>query len=62
MRKFETTFRGNIKFREIVIKHINNQKMQEIIFRQDRELEMAKATPAKTSLMVGRTEIPKWIG
>ena len=62
VRKFETTFRGNATFREIVIKHINNQKMAEINFRLDRELEMAKAMPAKTNLMVGRTEIPKWIG
>ena len=59
VRKFETNLRGNVTFREIVIKHINNQKMAEIIFRQDRELEMTKAMPVKTSLMVGRTEIPK---
>ena len=62
VRKFETSLRGNVKFREIVIKHINTQKMEEIIFRQNRELEMAKAMPVKTNLMVGRTEIPKWIG
>ena len=62
VKKFETSLRGNIVLREIIIKHINNQKMAEIIFRQDREVEMAKAMPAKTSLMIGRTEIPKWIG
>ena len=48
--------------REIIIKHINTQKIAEITFKQDRELELAKAMPAKTSLMIGRTEIPKWIG
>ena len=62
MKKFETSFRGNVKFREIVIKHINSQKAEEIIFRLDKEAEIAKAMPAKTNLMVGRTEIPKWIG
>ena len=48
--------------REIIIKHINAQKIAEITFKQDRELELAKAMPAKTSLMIGRTEIPKQIG
>ena len=48
--------------REIIIKHINANKMAEITFKQDRELELARAMPAKTSLMIGRTEIPKWIG
>merc|ERR1712101_50644 len=38
-----------------------DMKIAEITF-QDRELELAKAMPAKTSLMIGRTEIPKWIG
>merc|ERR1712082_346180 len=36
-------------------------KMAEINYRQDRELKLAKAMPAKTSLTIGRTEIPKWI-
>ena len=48
--------------REIIIKHINTQKIAEITFKQDRELQLAKAMPAKTSLMIGRTEIPMWIG
>ena len=43
-------------------KVINANKMAEIPFKQDRELELARAIPAKTSLMIGRTEIPKWIG
>ena len=62
VKKFETSLRGTIVIREIIIKHINNQKIAEITFKQDRELELAKAMPAKTSLMIGRTEIPKWIG
>ncbi len=62
VKKFETSFRGNVKFREIVIKHINSQKAEEMIFRLDKEAELAKAMPVKTNLMVGRTEIPKWIG
>ena len=31
-------------------------------YKQDRELEIAKAKPAQTNLMIGRTEIPRWIG
>ena len=62
VKKYETSMRGTVMIREIIIKHINAQKIAEITFKQDRELELAKAMPAKTSLMIGRTEIPKWIG
>ena len=62
VKKYETSLRKTVKIREIIIKHINAQKIAEITFKQDRELELAKAMPAKTSLMIGRTEIPKWIG
>ena len=62
VKKFETSLRGTVMIREIIIKHINTQKIAEITFKQDRELELAKVMPAKTSLMIGRTEIPKWIG
>ena len=48
--------------REIIIKYINAQKIAEITFKQDRELELAKNLPVKTCLMIGRTEIPKCIG
>ena len=62
VKKYETSMRGTVMIREIIIKHINEQKIAEMTFKQDRELELAKAMPAKTSLMIGRTEIPKWIG
>ena len=62
VKKYETSLRSTLKIREIVITYINKQKMAEIEFKQDRELELAKTLPAKTSLMIGRTEIPKWIG
>ena len=62
VKKFETGFRGNAKFRDIVLKHINNQKIEDMTLRLDKEAEIAKKMPAKTNLMVGRTEIPKWIG
>merc|ERR1711867_383807 len=62
VKKFETSLRGTVKIREFIIKQINTQKIAEITFKQDRELELAKAMPAKTSLMIGRTENPKWIG
>ena len=53
---------SSLKIREIIITYINNQKRSEMDYKQDRELELAKNLPAKTSLMIGRTEIPKWIG
>ena len=62
VKKFETSLRSTLKIREIVITYINKQKMAEIKFKQENELELAKTLPAKTSLMIGRTEIPKWIG
>ena len=62
VNKYENSLRSTLKVREIVITYINKQKMAEIEFKQDRELELAKNLPAKTSLMIGRTEIPKWIG
>ena len=58
VKKYETSMRKTVMIREIIIKHINAQKIAEITFKQDRELELAKAMPAKTSLMIGRTEIP----
>ena len=36
--------------------------MAEIDYKQNKELEIAKNLPAKTSSMIGRIEIPKWIG
>ena len=62
MKKFENSFRQNVKFSEIVIKYINSQKAEEMILRLDKEAEIAKAMPVKTNLMIGRTEISKWIG
>merc|ERR1712101_99371 len=62
VKKLENSFRVNVNFRNIVLKHINSQKIEDMIFRLDKEAEIAKKMPAKTNLMVGRTEIPKWIG
>ena len=54
--------RKTVQIREIIITYINTQKRSEMDYKQDRELELAKTLPAQTSLMIGRTEIPKWIG
>ena len=62
VKKYETSMKKTVKIREIIITYINTQKRAEIDYKQDRELELAKSLPAKTSLMIGRTEIPKWIG
>merc|ERR1712121_226139 len=39
-----------------------NQKMTEMTYKQEIELKLAQNLPAKTNLMIGRTEIPKWVG
>merc|ERR1712120_33444 len=62
VKKLENSFRRNVKFRNIVLKHINSQKVEDMVFRLNKEAEIAKQMPVKTNLMVGRTEIPKWIG
>ena len=62
VKKYETRMRSALKIREVIISYINKQKIAEIEFRQDREIELAKHLPAKTNLIIGRTEIPKWIG
>ena len=62
VRKYETSLRSSLKIREILITYMNTQKKSEMDYKQDRELELAKNLPAKTSLMIGRTEILKWIG
>ena len=59
---YETTMRSSLSIRETVISYINKQKMAEITYKQDREMELAKSLPARTNLMIGRTEIPKWVG
>ena len=41
---------------------MDTKRKQELDYKQDREVQLAKDLPAKTSLMIGRTEIPKWIG
>ena len=62
VRKYETSLRSSLKIREILITYMNTQKKSEMDYKQDRELGLAKSLSAKTSLMIGRTEIPKWIG
>ena len=62
VKKYKTSLRSSLKIREIIITYINNQKRSEIDYKQDRELELTKNLPAKTSLMIGRTDILKLIG
>merc|ERR1712101_87798 len=62
VKKLENSFRVNVNFRNIVLKHIESKKVEDMVFRLNKEAEIAKAMPVKTNLMVGRTEIPKWIG
>ena len=62
VRKYETSMRSSVKIREILNTYMDTKKKKEMDYKQDREVELAKSLPAKTSLMIGRTEIPKWIG
>ena len=54
--------RSTKKIREILSKFMDTQRKQEYRDKQNIEIELAKSMPQKTSLMIGRTEIPKWIG
>ena len=47
---FDKTLNGEYEF----------LRYEEMDYKQDRELELGKSLPAKTSLMIWRTEIPKW--
>ena len=62
VRKFETNMRSTPKVREILVGYIKQQKRAEMEYKQDREIDLARRMPAKASLVIGRTEIPKWIG
>ena len=54
--------RRSVKIRNILNTYMDERRKQELDYKQEREIELAKSLPAKTSLMIGRTEIPKWIG
>ena len=61
MKKFETNMRSAKKMREILNTFLDTMR-KEIDYKQNREVELAKGLPQKTSMMIGRTEIPKWVG
>ena len=62
VKRYENNMRSCVQMRTILIQYINKKKKEEMDYKQDRELKIAKAKPAHTSLMIGRTEIPRWIG
>ena len=62
VKKYETSMRSSINKRNIANTYIDTKRKHELNYKQEREVELAKESPAKTSLMIGRTEIPKWIG
>ena len=62
VKKYEMQMRSTKKIREILNKFMDTQRKQEYRDKQNIEIELAKSRPQKTSLMIGRTEIPKWIG
>ena len=58
VKKFETNLRSAKKIREILNTFMDTKRKEEIDYKQNREVELAKGMSAKTSLMKGRTEIP----
>ena len=62
VKRFETNLRSSKRLREILNTFMDTKRKEEIDFKQNREMELQKGMPQKTSLMIGRTEIPKWVG
>ena len=52
---------SSVKVRNILNTYIDTKQKQKLDYKEEREIELAKSLPAKTSLMIGRTKIPKWI-
>ena len=62
VKNYERQMRSTVKIRNILNNFMDTKRKQEIDYKQNRDIELANYLPAKTSLMIGRTEIPKWIG
>ena len=62
VKRYEKKMRSSVTLRNILNAFMDGKKKQEMDYKQDRELKLAKELPAKASLMIGRTEILKWIG
>ena len=58
VKRYEDKMRSCNKIREILNEYIDKKKELE----EQRNFERTRALPAQTNLMIGRTEIPKWIG
>ena len=61
VRKFETQMRSAVHIRTILNKYMDTKRKEEMDYKQKRKVELAKELLEKTNLMIGRTEIPKWI-
>ena len=48
--------RSSVAIRNIMNTFMDGKKKQEMDYKQDRELKLAKELLAKTSLMIGRTD------
>ena len=62
VRRYEMQMRSAVKIRDILNNFMDAKRKQEIDYKQNREIELAKSLPAKTSFMIGTREIPKCIG
>ena len=50
--------RSSINVRTTLNKYMDTKRKEEMDYKQNREVQLAKDLPAKTSLMIGRIEIP----
>ena len=62
VRRYETSMKSSVKIRNILNTYMDERRKKELDYKQEREIELTKSLPAKTSLMIGRTDIPQWIG
>ena len=62
VKRFETNLKSSKRLREILNTFMDTKRKEEIHYKQNREMELQKGLPQKTSLMIGTTEIPKWVG
>ena len=61
VRKYKTQMRSSVHIRTILNKYMDTKRKEEMDYKQTGEVELAMELLIKTTLMIGRTEILKWI-
>ena len=57
VKRYEADKRRNREIRDVVLQYI--EKMDEL--KRQRDHERTRSTPTQPSVLMGKTEIPKWI-